>query len=117
MWRDHAREMLNLLSGQMHEVWTGISILHRGKTGFDCQRTRVYFDAIDRRELEHYLNHEHYLDKAGAYAIQGRAAAFVRKINGCYFNVMGLPLNLLIKMLKKAGIQDPQGSPRNPVNV
>jgi septum formation protein len=65
----------------------------------------VYFDKISESEIEHYLNHEQYLDKAGAYAIQGRASVFVKKINGCYFNVMGLPLHLILQMLKKMGIQ------------
>jgi septum formation protein len=102
--RDHARLMLESLSDRMHEVWTGISVLYRGKARFDCARTKVYFEKISEPEIERYLNHETYQDKAGAYAIQGRASVFVRKINGCYFNVMGLPLHVMMQMLKKMGI-------------
>jgi septum formation protein len=102
--RDHARLMLESLSDRMHEVWTGISIFYRGKVRFDCARTKVYFEKISEPEIERYLNHEAYKDKAGAYAIQGRASVFVRKINGCYFNVMGLPLHVMMQMFKKMGI-------------
>ncbi len=103
--RRHATTMLASLSDQMHEVWTGISILYQQKIYFDYQRTNVYFEKISHSEIEYYLDHEQYLDKAGAYAIQGRASVFVKKINGCYFNVMGLPLHMIMQMLKKIDIQ------------
>lgn len=103
--RDHARTTLMALSDQMHEVWTGVSVFYRQKIRFDYERTRVYFEKISESDIEHYLNHEEYLDKAGAYAIQGRASVFVKKINGCYFNVMGLPLHLMKQMLRKMGVQ------------
>lgn len=103
--RDHARIMLASLSDKMHEVWTGVSIFYRGKIRFAYERTKVYFGKISESDIEYYLDHEQYMDKAGAYAIQGRASVFVKKINGCYFNVMGLPLHLMMQMLKKMGIQ------------
>ena len=103
--RRHAYTMLASLSDQMHEVWTGISIVYKQKILFDYQRTKVYFEKISDSEIEYYLDHEQYLDKAGAYAIQGRASVFVKKIDGCYFNVMGLPLHLIMQMLKKIDIQ------------
>ena len=103
--RRHAYNMLASLSDQMHEVWTGISIVYKQKIFFDHQRTKVYFEKISDSEIEYYLDHEQYLDKAGAYAIQGRASVFVKRIEGCYFNVMGLPLHLIMQMLKKIDIQ------------
>jgi septum formation protein len=98
--REGAFIMLKDLSNKMHEVWTGLSLLYRGKTWFDISRTKVYFDHIPEAEIEYYLDREHYMDKAGAYAIQGRASVFVKKIEGCFFNVMGFPLHLFKKMLK-----------------
>lgn len=102
--RDEAIEILRNLSGRIHEVWTGVSIFYRGKFSFDISRTRVFFEKISEKEIFDYLDGEHYLDKAGAYAIQGKAAVFVKKIEGCYFNVMGFPLHLFSRMLKKLGL-------------
>lgn len=101
--RNNAYEILRKLSGKVHEVWTGVSIFHLGKYWFDLSRTRVFFEEISDREIFDYLDDEHYMDKAGAYAIQGRAAVFVKKIEGCYFNVMGFPLHLFSRMLKRLG--------------
>jgi len=98
--RENAFVILKNLSNKMHEVWTGLSILNEGKTWFRLSRTKVYFDNITDSEIEYYLNSENYMDKAGAYAIQGRASVFVKKIEGCFFNVMGFPLHLFKKMLK-----------------
>lgn len=102
--REEAGEFLRLLSGNSHEVWTGVSILYRGEPVYDFARTRVIFDPIDEKELAFYLENEDYMDKAGAYAIQGMASVFVNRIEGCYFNVMGFPLNLFHQMLKRIGI-------------
>lgn len=98
-----AREFLRILSGNVHEVWTGVAIKYRGQTYYDVARTRVVFSDISDEELDYYLENEHYMDKAGAYAIQGLASVFVKKIDGCYFNVMGFPINLFYGMLKKIG--------------
>ncbi len=102
--RDEAAGFLRTLSGNVHEVWTGVSVRYRGTPYYDYARTRVVFAEISEEELRYYLDNEDYLDKAGAYAIQGRAAVFVKKIDGCYFNVMGFPLNLFYNMLKEIGI-------------
>jgi septum formation protein len=99
--RAEAFEFLKLLSGNVHEVWTGVSLLYQGQPYYDLARTKVVFSPISDEEINHYLEHEHYMDKAGAYAIQGRASVFVEKIDGCYFNVMGFPLNLFYTMLKR----------------
>jgi septum formation protein len=102
--RAEAYNFLKLLSDNIHEVWTGVSILYKGEPYYDLARTRVTFSEIEETELQHYLDNEHYQDKAGAYAIQGRASVFVKKIDGCYFNVMGFPLNLFYTMIKGIGL-------------
>lgn len=102
--RDQAFAMLSRLSGREHTVLTGLAILYQGETRYEVSRTAVRFKPLDRGEIEHYLDHEEYRDKAGAYAIQGRAAVFVESIAGCYFNVMGFPLNLFYRMLGERGV-------------
>jgi septum formation protein len=102
--RAHAKRMLLDLADRSHQVWTGLALMHRGATHFAIARTEVRFRAIDETEIERYLDHEQYQDKAGAYAIQGRAAVFVESINGCFFNVMGFPLNLFDRMLRQQRI-------------
>ncbi|TFG81039.1 MAG: septum formation protein Maf [Chrysiogenales bacterium] len=97
--RDDAFRMLNQLSGQRHEVLTGLALMYQGDTRFAISRTHVYFKPLQEREINFYLDHENFMDKAGAYAIQGRAAIFVERIDGCFFNVMGFPLNLFYRML------------------
>jgi septum formation protein len=102
--RAEAFDFLKTLSNNVHDVLTGVSILYRGTPHYDSACTRVVFTGISDEELNYYLDNENYMDKAGAYAIQGKAAVFVKKIDGCYFNVMGFPLNLFYTMLKKIGI-------------
>lgn len=102
--RDEAFAMLSRLSGREHEVLTGLALLYQGETRFAVSRTRVRFKDLAAGEIAHYLEHEEYGDKAGAYAIQGRAAVFVERIEGCYFNVMGFPLNLFYRMLQERGV-------------
>jgi septum formation protein len=102
--RDEAFSMLERLSGRSHEVLTGLALMHEGATSFAISRTRVQFKELAAAEIAHYLDHENYMDKAGAYAIQGRAAVFVERIEGCYFNVMGFPLNLFYRLLGDRGL-------------
>lgn len=102
--RADAFGFLKTLSNNVHDVLTGVSILYRGTSHYDFARTRVVFSEISDEEINYYLDNENYMDKAGAYAIQGKASVFVKKIDGCYFNVMGFPLNLFYTMLKKIGI-------------
>jgi len=102
--REDARKMLKDLSRKSHEVLTGIALIHKGETRFAISRTRVFFRTLTIAEIDHYLDHEEYLDKAGAYAIQGRAAVFAERIEGCYFNVMGFPLALFHSMLTLFGL-------------
>ena len=103
--RADAFGMLKRLSNNVHEVLTGVSILYKGTSYYDFARTRVEFIEISDNEINYYLENENYQDKAGAYAIQGKASVFVKKIDGCYFNVMGFPLNLFYNMLKRIGVE------------
>jgi septum formation protein len=102
--RPDAFTMLSRLSGRRHEVLTGLALMYRGETRYAVSRTHVYFKELSAGEIDFYLDHENFMDKAGAYAIQGRAAIFVERIEGCYFNVMGFPLNLFYRMLGERGV-------------
>ncbi len=102
--REDAKNILRNLSGSSHQVKTGVAISYKGETWYDCETTEVEFCKIPEAELEFYLNNEHYSDKAGAYAIQGLASLFIRRIDGCYFNVMGFPLNMFARLLQSAGL-------------
>lgn len=102
--REEAFQMLLKLSNRMHEVWTGLALMHRGHTDFEIAITQVFFKALSSEEINWYLDNEVYLDKAGAYAIQGKAALFVEKVDGCFFNVMGFPLNIFYQMASRLNI-------------
>ncbi len=97
---EEAREMLRALSGARHTVMTGICLRHPGGSVVDCESTHVYFAALSDQEIDHYAQSGELMDKAGAYAIQGLASKFVERIEGCYFNVMGLPLALFYRHWK-----------------
>lgn len=96
---DEAREMLGRLHGRTHEVWTGIAVVHGGEQRTAAESTKVQFAKLDAETIDRYVRTREPLDKAGAYAIQGLAAAFVRRIEGDYFNVVGLPLERLRRVL------------------
>ena len=95
--------MLRALSGRWHEVCTGIALVNKGQIWTDAVTTRVRFAKLDDATIERYAASGEPDDKAGAYAIQGRASLFVNRIEGCYFNVVGLPLQRLYLMLEKRG--------------
>lgn len=99
-----ARRMLCLLSGKTHMVYTGIALIKGAKIWCDFEKTTVTFSKLTEEEIEAYLRAGESIDKAGAYGVQGMAAAFIERIEGCYTNVVGLPLNKLLKLCKKAGI-------------
>jgi septum formation protein len=90
-----ARGMLRLLSGREHAVITGICLLHRDGMIVDHSATQVRFAPLTESEIAAYVASAEPFDKAGAYAIQGLASKFVESVDGCYFNVMGLPLSLV----------------------
>ena len=101
-----AMRMLTELNGRVHTVITGYTVMD-ADTGKEISRyaeTKVYFRQLTREEIESYVDSGEPLDKAGGYAIQGLGAALVRKIEGDFYNVVGLPLNMLVESLKKFGV-------------
>ena len=94
-----AREMLTRLQGRTHEVWTGIAVVRDGEQRTAAECTKVQFVGLAPGEIDAYLKVGESLDKAGAYAIQGAGAQLVRRIEGDYFNVVGLPLARLRRVL------------------
>ncbi|MEZ5403418.1 MAG: Maf family protein [Bryobacteraceae bacterium] len=100
-----AARMLLLLSGQWHEVITGIALRRGSRTIADAAVTRVRFHEIPPAELAAYAASAEPGDKAGAYAIQGVASRWVDRIEGCYFNVVGLPVSLVWRRLREFDYQ------------
>ncbi|MBS1823166.1 MAG: septum formation inhibitor Maf [Acidobacteria bacterium] len=98
-----ARRMLQRLSGRTHQVLTGIAAVSASGVVSEVEITQVFFDLIHESELERYLSSGEPMDKAGAYGIQGYAARWIPRIEGCYFNVMGLPLARTIALIARAG--------------
>ena len=100
-----AAEMLRSLSGDTHEVYTGVSVIRSGKELLAAERSAVRFRALSDREIAAYIATGEPMDKAGAYGIQGKASLFAEGIEGDFFNVMGLPLCRLGLMLKAQGVE------------
>lgn len=96
-----ARRMIELLSGREHDVITGICLRSAARTVVDCATTRVVFAPLEPAEIDRYVASGEPMDKAGAYAIQGLAAKFIERIDGEYFNVVGLPVALVWRRLKE----------------
>lgn len=98
-----AAEMLRMLSGNTHQVYTGVGVRHAGQVQSHVEATAVTFAPIPEDELAVYLATGDSLDKAGAYGIQGYAARWITRIEGDFFNVMGLPLAATVELLRRAG--------------
>jgi len=97
---EHAREMLRTLSGRWHDVLTGVAISHKGQTKVAMERTGVKFVEMSDAEIEFLARMGDPLDKAGAYAVQAQAALFIESIRGDYWNVVGLPIGLVYRLIK-----------------
>jgi septum formation protein len=95
-----AARMLRLLSGREHWVHTGVCLLAGNRQITDLASTKVCFARLTEEEIQEYTRSGEPRDKAGGYAIQGRASKFVRSIEGCYYNVVGLPVSLVYRHLK-----------------
>jgi septum formation protein len=111
--REEAREMLSCLSGATHVVHTGVCVALDDRAASATEATRVTFRPLSRDEIEAYLDTDEPYDKAGAYGAQAMGAAFVSRYDGCYTNVVGLPLVRvigLIRSLRDAGPTDQEGS-------
>jgi septum formation protein len=100
---DDAARMLRRLRGRPHTVLTGVCVLHAGVERLAVEATRVVFAPMTDEEVRAYAASGEPMDKAGAYAIQGLASKFVERIEGCYFNVVGLPVALVYRLLRQAG--------------
>ena len=96
-----ARRMLQLLSGNWHEVLTGVALVKDVETRSSVQRTRVKFAAMNETEIDFLAECGDPLDKAGAYAVQAQAALFIEQIEGDYWNVVGLPVSLVYELVMK----------------
>jgi len=101
--REEAVAMLSALSGNTHQVYTGVAVICDGREICEADRTDVRFRPVAEGEIEAYVATGEPMDKAGAYGAQGIASVFVESIEGDFFNVMGLPVCLLDAMLKKLG--------------
>ena len=99
--RDDAKNMLTSLSGSTHFVHTGFTVLYKGNVISECNSSSVIFRKISDFELNEYLTSMEYADKAGAYGIQGKAGAFVEKIDGDFFSIMGLPICAIAKIINE----------------
>lgn len=101
--KDDAFRMLKALSNNVHRVYSGVTVINNTTKVIksECLYTEVYFSELSDDEIWKYIETGECLDKAGSYGIQGFGGVFVKKINGCYYNVVGLPLNLLNKMIKE----------------
>jgi septum formation protein len=99
---DDGKRMLRLLQGRWHQVLTGIALLTANATEVDVEMTEVRFAPMNESEIDWYVLTGEPMDKAGAYAIQGKGARFIEGIKGDYFNVMGLPVRLLYDLIRKS---------------
>lgn len=103
--KEQAFDMLSKLSGRWHKVYTGICVVDsEGKKTVDYEVTDVKIKKLGINEINGYINTKEPMDKAGGYGIQGLGALLVERIEGCYFNVVGLPLAKLAKILGKYGV-------------
>lgn len=103
---EDARRMLKLLSGNWHEVLTGLALVRAGNPPgvlVDHETTRVRFCEMSADEIDWYVSTSEPKDKAGAYAIQGSGALFIEEIQGDYFNIVGLPVRLLYELSRRIG--------------
>ena len=105
---NEARKMLSFLSGKWHWVYTGVALVHKTKSTFAYEMTKVHFRTLDAEEIDGYIWTGEPMDKAGAYGIQGVGAVLVDRIEGCFYNVMGLPLSRLALLLKDYGFRIPE---------
>lgn len=101
-----AFDMLKSFSGKKQYVYSGVCLINckTHKIIRDCEITEVYFKKLEDNEIKSYLKTGEHKDKAGGYGIQDLSSIFIKKINGCYFNVMGFPIYNIYKNLKKLGV-------------
>ena len=96
-----AKRMLTMLSGQTHEVYTGVCVIEDGKTKTFYEETKVTFYEISDEQIDRYIKTGEPMDKAGSYGIQGKAAVFIKGIEGDYYNVVGFPIARFLQVITK----------------
>jgi septum formation protein len=102
--QEEAFNMLKELQGSWHSVFTAISIAYNEQIISDIEESKVLFNSLSDEKIKIFLNTQPYQDKAGSYFIQTAGSLLVNKIEGCFYNIMGLPVNLLYEMLKKFNV-------------
>jgi MAF protein len=104
---EHARRMLKSLSGKPQWIYTGLALVdtESGRRLVECEKTKIYMDKLSGREIDAYFSSVSPLDKAGSFDIQGKGAFFIRRIEGCFYSVVGLPVRRLYRMFLKMGIR------------
>lgn len=102
---EDAADMLRKLSGRTHQVYSGITVVANGVERSAVECTDVTFSPLTEDIISRYISTGEPLDKAGAYAIQGRGSVLICSVNGCYFNVVGLPIYRLSRILEEFGIR------------
>jgi septum formation protein len=105
-----AARMIRLLSGRTHRVITGVALVTASRTEVAAEATAVKFLTLSEQEIAAYIATGEPMDKAGAYAIQGRAARWIPRIEGCYFNVVGLPIAVVSTLLESCQLADSPSS-------
>jgi septum formation protein len=106
--KEAAKEMLSMLSGSTHSVYTGVAILHGDVEKLFYEKTDVTFWELTSKEIDDYIASEEPFDKAGSYGIQGIGAKFVKEIKGDYFSVVGLPISRVNRVLLEMGYLQPE---------
>lgn len=104
----HAKEMLELLSGKTHEVFTGVTVIRKNESGEVSEQTfyevsKVSFSGLTQEDIMDYITSKEPMDKAGAYAVQGRFAVHITRIEGDYYTIVGLPVARLYQEVKQLG--------------
>ncbi len=102
--RDEAKAMLRTLCGRTHTVISAVALIKNGDMDVRTEETRVTMKGLSEEEIEVYVATGEPMDKAGAYAAQGVGAFIIERVDGCFYNVVGLPMSLLYDMLKDAGV-------------
>lgn len=97
---EEAYHALLALTGKWHSVYTAVTVRYKDKVLSKVEETKVLMNPLTQEEIRRYLAHTHWQDKAGSYAIQDKGGIIVSKIDGCYYNVMGLPINTVVQLLK-----------------
>ncbi len=96
---------LTELSGEWHSVYTGVALCYNGIKYHQAEETRVLFNRLTPQQINEYHNKLHLYDKAGSYQLQMAGVLILKKIDGCYYNVIGLPINTVRKLLQEIGIE------------